>query len=176
MLITKTLYDVLADDIQDLYSAEQHQIRALEKMKVAVSNSLVRKIFSKHLEQVRSHALRIVEAATSVRIPHDGKQCSGMMGIALDMERYIRSEACYARDIQLICTAQKMINYELVAYSSACAVTDLLKMPKVGKLLQTNLAEKKEAKAELASIGDCGSPSVQFVQPPAEIFKPRKAV
>ncbi len=176
MLITKTLHDVLADDLQDLYSAEQHEIQALEKMVVAVSNSFVKKIFGKQLEQAKSHVTRIAEAAKSVRIQPEGKQCSGMMGIVLDMDRLIRSEAGCIRDIQLICTAQKMTNYELVAYSSACAVAELLKMEKVGKLLQANLAEKKEAKAELASLGDSGSTSIQFSPANGDVLKTRKVV
>ena len=176
MLIAKTFHDVLADDMQDLHSAEKYQIKALEKMAVAASNNQMKTIFCKHLEQSRNHLLRMAEAAKSIGIEPDGKQSSGMMGIVMDMECILRSEGCYARDIQLICTAQKIGNYQLVAYSSACAVAGLLKMPKVVNILQANLADKNAAKAELASLGDHRATCIQFSPAAKDIYKRQKAI
>jgi len=148
-----TLRDILIEDIQDLYSAETCRTKALEKMVVAASNESLQKIFHRHWEAGKKHVLRLEQAAKSLGIPPEGKHCSGMMGITLDMEVMIRSRPSSIRDIQLVCTAQKMTHYKLVGYGSACAVAKLLKLEAVAKQMQATLAEENICKAELSALG-----------------------
>lgn len=171
----KTLQDVLMDDLHDLHSAETNQVKALCKMAAATTHELLRKIFEKHLAEAENHICRLEQAALKLGVSPHGRDCSGMMGIVLDLEIMIRSQPSGVRDIQLVCTAQKMMHYKLVGYSSACAVASLLKSGDVAKLLQASLAEEKAAKAELSALGE-GSLCLPFEPGMQSMLETRRAV
>jgi ferritin-like metal-binding protein YciE len=149
-----TLQDVLTEDIHDLHSAETSQVKALGKMAAAATHELLKKLFNKHLAAAQTHVGRLEQAAKSLGISPQGKHCSGMMGIILDLEVMMRSQPSGIRDIQLVCAAQKMTHYKLVGYSSVCAVAKLLKADEVSKVLQATLAEENAINAELSALGD----------------------
>jgi len=173
-LKSATLNDILLDGIQDLYSAESSQAKALEKMAEAAFHVPLRKLFKKHFELAETHARRIEQIAERLGISPDGKHCNGMMGIILDLEVMLRSQATGIRDIQLICYAQKMNHYNLVGYSSACAIARLLKLSEVAKQLQITLTEEVDLKAELASLG--GTPHIEFSLEPKSALETLKAI
>jgi len=155
-----TLNDILFDGVQDLYSAESRQADALDKMVMASFHEPLRRLFKKHFELTKSHGRRLEQIAERLGVSPEGKHCNGMMGVILDLEIMLRSQASDIRDIQLVCCAQKMNHYKLVGYSSACGVARLLKYWEVAKLLKATLAEEADLKVELASLG--GTPDLAF--------------
>jgi len=169
-----TLNDILLDGIQDLYSAESSQAKALEKMAAAAFHEPLRKLFEKHFELAESHVRRIEQIAERLGISPEGKSCNGMMGIILDLEVMLRSQTSGVRDIQLVCYAQKMNHYKLVGYSSTSAVAKLLKHAEAAKLLQVALAEETNLKVELASLG--GSPHIEFSLESKPVLETLKAI
>ena len=67
-----TLDQVLADELKDIYNAENQLIKALPKMAKAAESNDLRKAFEEHLEQTRVHAQRIEEICSDLGI----KSCS----------------------------------------------------------------------------------------------------
>ncbi len=126
MLKTKTLQDVLADEIRDLYCMETHQINAYSRMAKASVNLALRGLFNRHVEQTRRDQVRLEAVARSLEMSLPGKDSNGMYGLILDMEAKLASLPSSARDIQLVCLAQKMGHYKLVGYASTQTIASPL--------------------------------------------------
>ena len=87
----------------------------------------------------------------------------------------INSPPSSARDIQLVCLAQKMSHCKLVGYASAHTVAGLLNLTEAAKLLQTTLDEETAAKTSLGELGMDFNSCVPFAPVVMESCRQRKA-
>src|SRR5262245_31285749 len=118
----KTLEDLLADELKDLYSAENQITKALPKMAKNTQSSELRTAFEDHLRQTENQVRRLERACTELGISPKGKKCVGMEGL-LEEGREIMSTAddTSALEAGLIGAAQKVEHYEIAAYGTARA-------------------------------------------------------
>src|SRR5215207_6714535 len=88
-----TLEEVLTDELQDIYSAENQLLKALPEMAKAAQSNDLRQAFEKHLEQTRLHAQRIHEICGDLNVKPDGKKCVGMQGLIEEGKEVIQRDA-----------------------------------------------------------------------------------
>ncbi len=69
------LYDLLIDELKDLYHAENQLVKALPKMAKAATNRDLKNGFTAHLEQTRGHVARLEEAFRLLGESPKGKTC-----------------------------------------------------------------------------------------------------
>jgi ferritin-like metal-binding protein YciE len=172
---SKTLRDVLADELRDLHSTEMQQLKAYLRMARASSNAILRSLFHQHLEQTKRDLFRVERVAKSFGLSPLGKPSNGMMGLTADLAEKLNSPPSSARDIQLVCLAQKMSHYKVVGYAGASTVAGLLGFTEAVKLLQTTLEEETAAGTNLNELGMDYHACVPFTPLLMESCRQRKA-
>jgi ferritin-like metal-binding protein YciE len=150
-----TLDEVLADELKDIYSAENQLIKALPKMAKAAESNDLRKAFEKHLEQTRVHAQRIEEICSDLSIKPRGKKCVGMEGLIEEGKEVLQSDADpIPLQAALIGAAQRVEHYEIAAYGTARAHAKQLGYLKAVDLLGQTLEEEKQTDELLTKLAE----------------------
>jgi ferritin-like metal-binding protein YciE len=150
-----TLDEVLADELKDIYSAENQLIKALPKMAKAAESNDLQQAFEKHLEQTRVHVQRIEEICNNLSIKPRGKKCLGMEGLIEEGKEVLQTYA-HPEPLQaaLIGAAQRVEHYEIAAYGTARAHAKQLGYLKAVDLLGQSLDEEKQTDELLTKLAE----------------------
>jgi ferritin-like metal-binding protein YciE len=81
-----SLNDLLAEELRDLYSAENQIIKALPKMAKSASSSELQNAFEEHLQQTKEHVKRLDKISEMLDFNPKGKKCKGMEGLLAEGE------------------------------------------------------------------------------------------
>ncbi len=73
----KTIKDLLADEIKDLYSAEKQLTKAIPKMAKGSTDQFLKDAFLGHLKETQSQVTRLEEIAGLLEIKPTGKNVRG---------------------------------------------------------------------------------------------------
>lgn len=148
------LHDVLAHEIEDLYSAEQQLVEALPTMADQASSTKLKEALESHLKQTEEHVSRLEEAAEKLDIELDGVVCQGMEGLLKEGSDLLEQNPSPALDAAMISAAQRVEHYEIAAYGSAAEFADKLGEKEVAKLLKATLKEEEKADEKLSKIAE----------------------
>src|SRR5438067_1021863 len=115
----ESLQDLLIDQLQDLYSAENLILKALPKMIKAASFPELRSGFEQHLEQTKEHVNRLERVFKKLNTSAKSKTCQAMEGIIEegdDLMDELENADLSVKDAGLICAAQRVEHYEMAVY------------------------------------------------------------
>lgn len=150
-----TLEDLLADELKDLYSAENQLVKALPKMAKGVDSEDLRSAFEDHLEQTRTHVERLERICKQLEINPKGKKCVGMEGLIEEGSEILNLEGeMEPLEAGVIGAAQRVEHYEIAAYGTAAAHARQLGFMDAADLLHQTLEEEKQANAKLTQIAE----------------------
>lgn len=150
-----SLENLLADELKDIYSAENQMLRALPKMAKAAESKDLRAALENHVDQTRTHAQRLVEVCNSLNIKPNGKKCLGMQGIIEEGREVLEADTDpESRQAALIGAAQRVEHYEIAAYGTARAHARQLGFMKVADVLSQTLDEEKQADHHLTVLAE----------------------
>jgi ferritin-like metal-binding protein YciE len=114
-----SLRDVLEEQVEDLYSAEQQLVEALPKVARAVHNDELRRAIDEHLEETRGHVTRLEEVRAQLGIGSSSTHCKGMEGLIAESNEIVgMSGDPLAKDAALIAGAQRIEHYEIAGYGT----------------------------------------------------------
>jgi ferritin-like metal-binding protein YciE len=151
----ETLEVLLIQEIKDLYSAENHLMKALPKMAKAASHPKLQAAFQKHLKETGGHVTRLEEIATLLEGTPRGKACKAMEGLVEEGEEAIKEDGDPAvKDLALIGAAQKVEHYEIASYGTARALAESLGLKEVAALLQSTLDEEGNTDKALTALAE----------------------
>lgn len=152
----KSLRELLIEELQDLYSAENLILKALPKMIEKTSSADLRSGFSEHLEQTQRHVGRLDQIFDQLReVDRKGKKCKGMEGILKESKELLSEIAePWVLDAGMIAGAQRVEHYEIAAYGTVKTYARLLGYDDWAQLLEQTLAEEKEADAKLTQLAE----------------------
>jgi ferritin-like metal-binding protein YciE len=146
---------LLAQEIKDLYSAENQLVKALPKMAKAATDPALKEAFTTHLEETKVHVERLEEVAKLLEITPKGKVCKAMQGLVEEGSEVIEEEGeASVKDLALITAAQKVEHYEISGYGSARALADSLGLTDVVEFLQATLDEEGTTDKNLTSLAE----------------------
>lgn len=152
-----SLRDVLEEQVEDLYSAEQQLVKALPRMAAAVHTDELRSAIEEHLQETRGHVTRLEEVLGQLGISHSSEHCKGMEGlIAEGNETAAMSGDPLAKDAALIAGAQRIEHYEIAGYGTARTLADELGLDEARDLLDQTLDEESNADKLLTKIATGG--------------------
>ena len=152
-----SLDDVLHEQIEDLYSAEQQLIKALPEMVSAAASTELRKAFEHHLEETRGHVTRLQEILGQLGISSPSEHCKGMEGLIAEGSEIAKMPGnAAAKDAALIAAAQRIEHYEIAAYGTARTLADVLDLDDAKDLLDETLDEEADADKLLTKIATGG--------------------
>ena len=151
----KTLEDLLADELKDLYSAENQIVKALPKMAKTTQSRELRSAFEEHLRQTENQVQRLERACNELGISPKGKKCVGMEGLLEEgKEIMMNGSDADAMEAGMIGAAQKVEHYEIAAYGTARAHARQLGFNSVAQLLNQTLEEEKMTDEKLTKIAE----------------------
>lgn len=149
----KTLADLLAHELKDLYSAEKQLTKALPKMVKAATSESLQEAFSTHLEETEQQIVRLEEVMEMLEVPTRGPKCKAMEGLIEEGKHVLEEEMDDdVRDAALIAAAQRVEHYEIAGYGCARTFAEMLGHSEVAELLQQTLDEEKSADEKLTQI------------------------
>jgi len=153
-----SLDELLVEELQDLYDAENQLVKALPKMAKAASNDTLRRAFEEHLEQTKGHVNRLEKVFQSLGQKAKKKTCEAMKGLIEEAGDFLGESAeAPVRDAGMICCAQKVEHYEMAGYGSVRTWAEQLGRREAVQLLQQTLDEEKAADRKLTQIAESRS-------------------
>lgn len=152
----ESLRELLITECQDLYSAEQQIIDALPKMAEEASAPELKSAFKQHLEQTKSHLMRLDQVFRSFPDEDkDDKTCKGMQGLIKEGKEMIKQDGePEVKDAGLIAAAQRVEHYEIASYGCVCTYAELLGYDQVHELLGQNLDEEETTDQKLTALAE----------------------
>jgi len=151
---TNPVEELLADQLKDLFSAENQIIKALPKMAKNATNEQLRVAFERHLEETRGHVARLEQIAEEMGISLRGKKCKGMEGLLEEGKEAMEEFEDDVLDAAMIGAAQKVEHYEIAAYGTARTHAQMLGMTKAARLLQQTLDEEGRTDKKLTDLAE----------------------
>jgi ferritin-like metal-binding protein YciE len=149
----ETLENLFAEEMRDLYSAENQMIKALPKIAKSVDSDELRSAFEEHLEQTHTHVERIEEICQRMNISPKGRKCLGMEGLIKEGDEMLgNSNDPAPLDAAAIGIAQRFEHYEIAAYGAARAHARQMGFVNAAELLSQTLVEEKQANRRLTDL------------------------
>lgn len=151
----ESLRDLLVEQLQDLYDAENRITKALPKLSKAATSPQLKAAFEKHLKETEGQVNRLERAFEELGEKAKKKTCQAIKGLIEEGEETIEEDAeSEVKDAALIAAAQRVEHYEIAGYGSVSAYAKLLGEADVLKLLQETLAEEKATDDALSELAE----------------------
>ena len=149
-----TLQELLTEELQDLYDAEQQLLKALPQMAEAARGGALRAAFSSHLEETRTHVRRLEETFTLLGGTASARHCAGLAGILQEGAKFLEHVAADGAvlDAGLIASAQKVEHYEMSSYGTCVAWARTLGLHQIAARLEETLVEEQAADQTLSDL------------------------
>jgi len=150
---TRTLEDVLVDELKDLLDAEKQLTRALPKMAKSASAPELKAAIQEHLEVTKGQVQRLEQVFEQLGKPARGKPCQAMKGLVAEGQELMSEDMPEELlDVGLIAAAQKVEHYEMAGYGTVRTLAQTLGHREVAQLLEQTLKEEEETDKKLTTI------------------------
>ena len=150
------LKEFFADELKDIYWAEQKLVKTLPKLREAAASEELQEAFSSHLEETKGHVERLEQAFDILGEKAQSKKCDAMEGITEEGASIIKDteEGTATRDVGLILAAQKAEHYEIATYGGLIQIAQTLGLDEIANLMEQTLEEEKAADQKLTEIAE----------------------
>ena len=150
----RTVEDLLADELKDLYSAEMQLTKALPKMIKGAADDALKTALTDHLKETRGHVTRLEEAARLLEIKPTGKKCVGMEGVIQEGAEVLDEQGDEKiLDLGIIGAGCRVEHYEMAGYLTAIGLAERINAEEVVAVLKQTLVEEQAAEKKLRTIG-----------------------
>ncbi|HVU11727.1 MAG TPA: ferritin-like domain-containing protein [Phototrophicaceae bacterium] len=151
----ENLNDLLVEQLEDLYDAENQLTRALPKMAQAASSPDLKNAFNTHLTETKGHVQRLEQVFRTLGKKAERKTCKAMQGLIAEGDETIQENGDpEVKDAALIAAAQRVEHYEMAGYGSVRTFAQTLGLTDVANTLQQTLNEEGNADKKLTQIAE----------------------
>lgn len=154
---TETLKDVYADEIKDLWSANEQMSKALTKLSGEAHDPKLKSYLSESIQGIGRHNETIKsllsEAGEAVEMEH----CKGMEGLVREALKHGVKEAPddeELHDLQIIAQYQRMSHYGIAGFGTAAAYATALGMREHVSKLHEIVGEIRKADQTTSHMGE----------------------
>lgn len=149
----ETLAAVYADQLKDLYSAENQLLKALPKLAKKAAGPKLSKAFESHLKETKQQVARLEKIGKAMDLKLTGKKCKAMAGLIEEGKEAMETEGEEILvDAMLIAAAQRVEHYEISSYGTARCLAEQLGESEAATLLGQTLDEESAADEKLNQI------------------------
>ncbi len=149
------LYDLLLEQLRDLYDGEKQQIEVLPKLDELADSFELEEIIEYHRKETLRQKERLEEIFQKLEEEPEGESCDGIKGLIKEMmklaQRCKNPEVC---DAGLITSMQHINHYEIAGYGTAISYAKQLDRHDIGELLWETLREEKASDMGLSEIAE----------------------
>ncbi len=149
------LKELLVEELQDLFHAENQLVAALPKMAGAAHHPKLKEALQKHLQQTQGQVERLNQVFELLGEEAQSKACRAMIGLIEEGQETIDEAGEkdeIAADLALIAAAQKVEHYEISGYGTARTLAWQLNEREVARLLGYTLGEEESADYLLTEV------------------------
>lgn len=147
--------DLLVEQMEDLYNAEQQLVQALPKMASAAHSGSLKSAFQQHLQETQNQVKRLEQAFQMMGKSARTKTCEAMKGLITEGNEVASASGDNdVRDAALIAAAQRVEHYEIAGYGSARTFAQRLGRHDVARLLQQTLDEEGATDKKLTTLAE----------------------
>jgi ferritin-like metal-binding protein YciE len=151
----ESLRDLLVEQLQDLYDAENRITKALPKMAKAATSPALKAAFEKHLRETEGQVKRLEQVFEALGETAKTKTCKAMQGLIAEGEETMSENAePEVLDAALIASAQRVEHYEMAGYGTVRSYAKLLKEDAIVSLLEQTLQEEKATDEALTTLAE----------------------
>jgi len=148
------LKTVLIDELRDMYSAENQLVKALPKLAKGSKNPKLKAIFTAHLAETKGQVERLKKVFAELGEKPTGQHCNGMEGVIEEGKDALeKDEEGSSFEAGLIGAALRTEHYEIAGYEACISMATALGLPKIVKLLNSNLKEELAAAKKITAAG-----------------------
>lgn len=149
-------HDFFVDQIKDIYWAEKHLKKGLDKMRRSATSPRLAAAFEKHYGQGDKQIAVLEEIFALLGEKPEAKRCEAMAGLLEEADGMVSDTKrnSFVRDAGLILAAQKVEHYEIATYGTLCALAEYLPEKKIKKLIERTLAEEKKTDQLLTKLAE----------------------
>ena len=149
----RNLQDLLIEQLQDLYSAEEQILEALPKVERKINNQKLKDAIHKHLEETKGQKGRLDQIAVLLKVDLGKRKCKAIEGILAEAESFMKEDAkADVMDAGIIANAQRVEHYEIAGYGTVIAYAERLGLQETTSLLKETLEEEKKADSKLTEL------------------------
>src|SRR6188474_1037264 len=149
----QTIEELFEHELQDIYSAEQSLLEALEQMAQESSDREIKRGFTQHRKETQAQIKRLEKIYRSLGQKPESGLCPGVEGLIKEKKLFMREKpSSELLEFYNIGAAQKVERYEITAYESLVDMAEKLGMTDVVDLLEQNLQEEEMALNKLKAI------------------------
>jgi ferritin-like metal-binding protein YciE len=131
MSAPKSLKDVYADELKDLWFANDQMTRAVTKMAEKVRDPKLKKMFEKSLTGINTHSDALKALLQDMGKDVEKEHCKGMEGLVAEALKHSIKEAPKEEELQevvMIAQYQRMSHYGITGFGTAAAYAKALGM------------------------------------------------
>ncbi|RTQ45268.1 ferritin-like domain-containing protein [Hymenobacter gummosus] len=148
-----SLDDLFAEQLKDLYSAENQLVKALPDMAKEARDPRLRQAFELHLQETQDQVSRLEQIGRSLSIDLGGHTCKAMAGLVAEGKETISENATdEVKDAALIAAAQRVEHYEISGYGTARHYAERLGHAEAASLLSQTLQEEQLTDTKLNDL------------------------
>ncbi|HEX7359531.1 MAG TPA: ferritin-like domain-containing protein [Bryobacteraceae bacterium] len=153
--------DLFANQIEDLYDAEQRLTKALPKMAEAANSNQLKQAIQHHLTETQGHVSRLETIFREIGMEPKRETCDAMKGLISEGSDMAKAKGdADIKDAAIIASAQRVEHYEIAGYGTARTFALRLGLRQAADLLQQTLNEEAAADRKLTQIAE-GNVNVQ---------------
>src|ERR1700761_61825 len=151
----KTMNDLFAHQLQDIYYAEKQLVKALPKMADKATDKQLKEGFLSHLEETKTHVQRLEQVFQMAGVEVKAVDCPAIDGIIEETDEVTGEVADKSvLDAALINAGQAAEHYEIARYGSLVSWARQLGRNDCAILLQKTLDEEKVTDKKLTSLAE----------------------
>jgi ferritin-like metal-binding protein YciE len=149
----QTIEELFEHELQDIYSAEQSLVDALEQMADESSDREIKRGFAQHRRETQGQIKRLDKIYKVLGQKPKSASCPGMEGLIKEKKVFMREKPSdELLEFYNIGAAQKVERYEITAYEGLIDMAEKLGLSDVVDLLEQNLQEEEMTLNKLKAI------------------------
>ena len=149
----QTIEELFEHELQDIYSAEQSLLDALEQMANESTDRDIRRSFTQHRKETQGQIKRLDKIYKTLGQKPESGSCPGIEGLIKEKKAFMREKPSdELLEFYNVGAGQKVERYEITAYEGLIGMAEKLGMTDVVDLLEQNLQEEEMALNKLKAI------------------------
>jgi ferritin-like metal-binding protein YciE len=121
-MTVKTMDDLFAETLKDIYYAEKHILKALPGMVRKASSEKLKRALEDHRQETEGQIDRIEQVFKLIDMPARGKKCEAIEGILAEAKEHMEDiKDPEVLDAGMIGSAQAVEHYEITRYGTLIA-------------------------------------------------------
>jgi ferritin-like metal-binding protein YciE len=152
----QTAHELYIHELNDMLSAEQMLVEALQEQADAASNAQLKKAFESHLAQTEKQVERLQRCFEEIGEEPQDEECKGMKGLVEEFRTFVE-EKDPSPDIldHFACgAAAKVEQYEIKGYESLIELAESMEHNQAVKLLNQSLKEEQSTLEKMEKFGE----------------------